>query len=124
VSPLDALLDALRAARDAGQPFADTWPAAVIAATAGLGEWEARQWRGALDATRGAWEAAYERQPAEREHGAVARLADPEEREALPAGCDRSCERCDVAITARPANARYCSARCQRAATKRTAVAA
>lgn len=41
VSPLAALNEALRASRAEGQPFAVAWPAASLAATAGLGEPEA-----------------------------------------------------------------------------------
>lgn len=117
---LDRLREQLADARRAGRTFDEAWPAALDQALDGARD---PDWPSALEATRGAWHAAYERRPApRRERAALALLPDVD---AVRLDDDaRLCARCGEPIAAgkRPA-ARYCSRACQRATHGRVAAA-
>ena len=71
----------LAAARDAGIPFAEAWPAATAAALAGTTPWHAAAWATVLAGHEHEWRAAYHRVPAggaAAALGAVRELAEPE----------------------------------------------
>lgn len=60
MADLDPLREALIAARRDGRRFADAWPQARARLNRTLPPRERRSWSLALDATRPAWERAYE----------------------------------------------------------------
>jgi len=114
--PPEALVPLLADARRRGQPFPDVWPVAVADATASANG-EAAAWTGALEATRGAWERSYVRQPATRADRAVSLLCEDAELVPIAETRDGRCEQCDAKIPPdRHRNARYCSRECKRAA--------
>lgn len=114
--PAAQLRDQLADRRASGADFDDAWSASLTAALGAVDIDERDDWRRALDATRGAWQDAYEQLPIRRRERALALIADGSDREPMP---DRVCLHCgadiwDVAGT--PGRRRvYCSARCRKA---------
>jgi hypothetical protein len=111
--------------RDAGAEFGDAWLRALARAVPAP---DPDGWRDALRATRGAWQAAYERRPLQRSESALVLLVDNGDREPLEdaqAVAERRCRTCSGPIpSTRRRAARYCSHACQRAAHGRRVAAA
>lgn len=127
-APPELLRAALVAERDSGRPFGRAWPVALAVALRGAQTGDERDvWAGALEATRGAWEAAYGRQDAPVCERALAALGtDPERVVKLAPAGGRICDRCGDSIppAKKDRRARYCSRVCQRAANGRRVTAA
>jgi hypothetical protein len=124
MSTLATLLQALAAARRAGEDFDRAWEAASAQA---LGvSCNAGDWQPVLDTTRDGWEAAYRRLPATQPERALTLLVEDLE---LADEADDPCRRCGQPIPSsrgKRAPALYCSDRCRRAwhADRRDGVAA
>jgi hypothetical protein len=121
MTPAEQLGQILADARRAGDPFETAWPAALSAAVSGQATPDRAAWLAALQATRVAWRAAWERRPPTRAQCALAAVADDEERVPLePADNGTYCQRCDAPILAAPRQrgprAIYCGGPCRRAA--------
>ncbi len=119
VTPATELGRLLAAARRAGRAFDVAWESAAAGAVAGLCGDERADWRAALDSTRDAWGAAWERRPPTRAERALHVVAG-DDREALPDGYAGDCARCDAPILAVPGQrgtaATYCSGTCRKLA--------
>lgn len=129
VSVCERLRERLAAARRAGESFDDAWPKALEAVLVGEQGRELVAWTVALNGTLGAWRAGWERVaadgPAQR---ALSLVADSDGREPI---LERACERCAGEIPPSRGSGRgggspvrYCSRRCQRAASGVRPVAA
>jgi len=122
MTPAEQLGQILADARRAGDPFELAWPAALTAAVRGSATSDRGAWLAALQATRGAWRAAWERRAPTRAQRALVAVAEDDERAPLEPGDDGTafCARCDAPILAEPrrpgARATYCSLRCRRSA--------
>jgi len=114
VLPPERLVAILADARGRGEPFERTWPPAVVAATTGHAENVA--WVAALNATREAWQRAFDGKPATRRERAITLMAEDAELVGPRPAVDRACDRCGGEIPeGRHRNARYCSPDCKRA---------
>jgi hypothetical protein len=111
VLPPELLVGLLADARRRGEPFASTWPDAVaIVATDPA-------WRDALNATRRAWERAYDRVPATAAERAVSLLIEDADLVPVVEIRDGCCDHCGTELPERrDRRTIYCSARCRRQA--------
>lgn len=94
-------------------PFGDAWGPVTASVVSALVGDERVEWFAALNATRGAWQAAYERQPSTRQERALVAVASDPERAPIP---DRECRRCEADVSHLRRLAKYCGADCRRAA--------
>jgi hypothetical protein len=117
--PPAVLVERLATARRHGVAFTQAWPAALAAALAVAPQkWERDAWSKALAATWEAWQASYERTPAERTDHAFVLLDDPERCVPVP---EQECARdgCENDIPPGRGNGRpvlYCSDTCRKRA--------
>jgi hypothetical protein len=112
MSTLATLLEALAAARRAGEDFDSAWEAATALALGA--SCDPADWRGVLETTRDGWRAAYHRMPAKRCERALSLLGE----DAEPTDVGRDCRRCGRPIPperGRRRAALYCSSQCRRA---------
>lgn len=102
MNPAADLMRLLADARRRGEDFPSAWPEAVAAALRGLPAPDRPGWRDALTATADAWEASFDRQPADTPAmRALAVVGEDPDRVALAVDeFWRTCERCDAGLRA------------------------
>ena len=121
MTPAELLGHDLAAARRRDSSFDDEWSRAVARALDGVAGADLEAWQDALDSTRPAWRAAWERRPPTRAERALHAVVD-DDREALPDGYAGDCARCDAPIIITPGARRpgvprlYCTDACRRSA--------
>lgn len=114
----EQLAQLLAQARADREEFHNAWALAVEQVLEGESGAEREDWRAALNATRDAWGAAWDRRPATRHQRGLVAVANDPERVALdPDELAAVCDHCDTPLRAARgpgAPARYCGARCRR----------
>jgi hypothetical protein len=114
----EALRDWLVYWRSAGKPFAEAW--ALSVRRPGVGSGEEQAWREAFEATRPAWERAYNRELSRADRAFTLLAAE----RVLPVDAvvvveERECEECRGSMEGRSPQAKYCGEPCSRLAERK-----